>query len=62
MNFSDLPKWQRRGSGLYWEAYEKTATNPKTGEPVAVARRRVVRDLELPMKDEYNAFVRALMG
>lgn len=60
-NFNDVPNWQKRGVGFYWETYEKAALNPKTGEGVAVSRRRIKRDLELPMRDEYGAFVRGLV-
>jgi tRNA(His) guanylyltransferase len=53
VNFNDLPLWQKRGSGLYWEDYERPAENPVTGEKVVARRKRVRRDLELPMKDDY---------
>jgi tRNA(His) guanylyltransferase len=58
INFNDLPLWQKRGVGLYWEEYERSAENPITGEKVLARRRRICRDLELPMKDEYSAFLR----
>ena len=61
VNFNDLPLWQKRGSGLYWEEYERPAENPVTGEKVVARRRRVRRDLELPMKDEYSAFLCKLL-
>jgi len=61
VNFNDLPLWQRRGIGFYWQSVEKEAINPKTGEAVTATRRQIFRDLALPMKDEYNAFVRALL-
>lgn len=61
VNFNDLPLWQRRGIGFYWETYEKEAVNPKTGEAVTATRRRIKRDLELPMKDEYSIFVKDLL-
>jgi tRNA(His) guanylyltransferase len=51
LNFNDVPSWQKRGIGLYWEEYDKPATNPKTGEAVMTKRRRVKRDFELPMRD-----------
>jgi tRNA(His) 5'-end guanylyltransferase len=57
VNFNDVPSWQKRGSGLYWESYRKEALNPKSGELVSTERRRLKRDFELPMKDEYGAFV-----
>lgn len=61
VNFNNLPSWQKRGIGLYWETYEKDSTHPVTGESVAATRRRVVSDMNLPMKDEYSAFVQSLI-
>ena len=49
--------WQKRGVGLYWESYEKEATNPKTGKRGTAQRRRIKADLELPMKDDYSSFI-----
>lgn len=62
VNFNDLPLWQRRGVGLYWEEYDRPAENPVTGEKVLATRRRIRRNLELPMKDEYSAFLRKLIA
>ncbi len=62
LNFNALPSWQRRGTGLYWETYVKESTHPKTGEPVAAQRRRIKRDFDLPMKDEYSEFIGKLVG
>jgi tRNA(His) 5'-end guanylyltransferase len=62
INFNDLPLWQRRGVGLVFETYERPATNPKTGEAILAIRRRVRRLLELPMKDAYSDFLRALVA
>lgn len=62
INFNDLPMWQRRGVGLYWEDYDRPATNPVTGERVLARRRRIRRDMELPMKGEYSAFLRHLIA
>jgi len=61
VNFNDLPLWQRRGVGLYWEEYYRPAQNPVTCEKVSARRRRIRRDLELPMKDDYSAFLRKLV-
>jgi tRNA(His) guanylyltransferase len=61
VNFNDLPNWQKRGIGLYWQDYQKEAINPKTGENSLATRRRVKVDLELPMKEEYSEFIRALV-
>ena len=61
VNFNDLPAWQRRGLGIYWEDYDKPATNPITGEAVVARRRRLTVDFELPMQSEYTEFVRMLL-
>ncbi len=61
VNFNDVPKWQRRGVGLFWETYEKQAENPKTGQQVLASRRRIRTELELPMKDDYSDFVREII-
>ncbi|HEU4833752.1 MAG TPA: tRNA(His) guanylyltransferase Thg1 family protein [Pyrinomonadaceae bacterium] len=61
INFNDLPLWQRRGTGLYWQPYQKTGTNPLTQEIVSTTRRQLTTNLELPMRDEYGALVRRLV-
>ena len=61
VNFNDLPSWQKRGIGFYWEEYEKDGLNPKTGESTTAIRRRIVRDLDLPMRDEYSDFMRRVL-
>ncbi|MEM7760244.1 MAG: tRNA(His) guanylyltransferase Thg1 family protein [Cyanobacteria bacterium P01_A01_bin.40] len=58
INFNDLPTWQKRGSGLYWQEYQKIGFNPKTEEETIVIRNRIKRDLQLPMKDDYSQFIR----
>jgi tRNA(His) guanylyltransferase len=58
INFNDLPPWQKRGSGVWWEAYEKAGVDGLTGQPVTAPRRRLHVELELPMRDAYDAFVR----
>ncbi len=61
INFNEVPMWQRRGIGLYWESYEKSGFNPLTKQPVAATRRRIKTDLDLPMKDSYGEFLRMLV-
>ncbi len=62
INFNDLPAWQRRGVGLYWERYEKRAVNPMSGEEASAIRRRLRTDMELPMRDAYTGFVHAIIS
>lgn len=61
INFNDLPNWQKRGVGIYWESYFKDARNPVTNEAVRARRNRLKVDLELPMKDQYSDFVGGLL-
>lgn len=61
INFNDLPTWQKRGFGLYWQEYQKTGHNPKTGEDTAVKRNKIKLDLAIPIKDEYSQFIRDLL-
>jgi len=61
VNFNDLPPWQKRGTGLYWETYEKPAVNPKTGEHVFAKRRRIRVDMDLPLREAYSSFLISLL-
>jgi tRNA(His) 5'-end guanylyltransferase len=61
INFNDVPAWQRRGVGLYWESYEKEGYNPKLNQKVTARRRRIKVDGELPIKEEYSRFVKRIM-
>lgn len=47
INFNDLPLWQKRGVGFYWETYDKDGA----------VRRRLKVDMELPLGDAYGSFV-----
>ncbi|HPH70241.1 MAG TPA: tRNA(His) guanylyltransferase Thg1 family protein [Kofleriaceae bacterium] len=62
INFADLPAWQRRGAGLIWETYAKAAINPKTGQSVEAQRRRLRRELELPVRDGYATWLRQVVA
>ncbi|MBI5538404.1 MAG: guanylyltransferase [Deltaproteobacteria bacterium] len=61
INFNDLPAWQKRGIGALWESYERPAIDPRTGTEVISTRRRVVIQTELPMGEQYDAFVRGIV-
>jgi tRNA(His) guanylyltransferase len=62
INFNELPIWQRRGVGLYWEDYEKEGYNPIEKQAVVAKRRRLKVDEELPMKDAYTEFLQNLIS
>lgn len=61
INFNEVPNWQKRGSGVVWQEYDRDAVNAKTGESVTAIRRRLRRIYDLPMRDEYSDFVRDLI-
>jgi tRNA(His) 5'-end guanylyltransferase len=62
INFNEVPLWQRRGTGLYWEAYQHEGFNPKLQQPVMATRRRVKVDGELAMGDDYGRLIRRVMS
>lgn len=61
-NVNDLPAWQKRGTGLYWETYTREAIDPRTGAPTNAVRRRIRRELELPMKSDHETFIERLLA
>ncbi|MEI8258111.1 MAG: tRNA(His) guanylyltransferase Thg1 family protein [Deltaproteobacteria bacterium] len=62
INFNDVPAWQKRGVGVYWVPTETPGTDPRTGAVTTSTRRQLTVDLELPMKDAYDEFVRAIVA
>jgi len=62
INFNDVPTWQKRGTGVYWETFQKAGFNPKLGQPVTATRRRIKVDRDLPMAEEYGSFVAGFLG
>jgi tRNA(His) guanylyltransferase len=60
INFNDLPPWQRRGTGLYWEKYEKAGYNPINQKTVTTVRQCIKVDEDLPMKEDYRDFIEQL--
>jgi tRNA(His) guanylyltransferase len=61
INYNDLPAWQKRGVGFYWEDYQKTGLNPLTQQPVETTRRRLATHLELPLGEAYESFIRRML-
>ena len=57
INFNDLPNWQKRGIGFYWESFEKVGINPLTNEEVTAWRQRIKTEFNLPMNEEYRQFI-----
>ncbi len=61
INFNDLPKWQKRGIGLYWQSVEKMGYNPITKEQILTTRKQIYQAFNLPMKEEYSQFIKELI-
>jgi tRNA(His) 5'-end guanylyltransferase len=43
INFNDIPHWQRRRTGLHWQGYQKTGSDPRTGIQATATRRTLAR-------------------
>lgn len=52
INLSKTPEWQRRGTVIHKETYEKTGYNPVEKTEVKTERRKVVRDMSPPLFNE----------
>lgn len=62
VNFNNLPTWQKRGIGFYWENIEKKALNPITGEECIANRKRVKKDYSLPLRDDFDILIHTLVS
>jgi len=61
-NFNDLPAWHKRGVGVRWSRVVVEGVDPRDGRRVATERRRLTVEDELPARDEYDCYVRALLA
>lgn len=61
LNFNELPEWQKRGIGLYWDTMEKRGFNPKENVEVVSTRRTIMCELDLPVKGEYGEFLKTIL-
>lgn len=60
INFNNIPAWQKRGVGFYYEEYEKEAVDRKSNELVKVVKRKLTCDLELPVGEQYSNLIRSI--
>lgn len=62
INFNDIPTWQKRGTGIYWQTYTKVGFNPIAQQEVpGVIRRKLSVNSELPYPEaEYREFIKDL--
>jgi len=62
INFNELPSWQKRGIGFYWEEVDKEGFNPITNEKVFTKRKQIKADMELGLGDAYSAYIEAFVA
>ena len=61
VNFNDLPAWQKRGVGFYWETYQKAARDPIADVEVLAKRQRLQIEWQLPLEHKYADLVRSIV-
>jgi tRNA(His) guanylyltransferase len=62
INYNDLPFWQKRGIGFYYQMISVNSVNQKTGEGVNVSRRKLIVNEELPLNEDYSKFLKELLN
>lgn len=62
INFNDLPAWQKRGVGLYWQNVKKEGVNPLTKQKTMTERKTLITSTELPLKEAYSNMIMQLMN
>lgn len=60
INFNDLPAWQRRGIGIWWDTYPHAGHDPTRDTDVTATRRRITTERVLPIKDAYRTLIEQL--
>jgi tRNA(His) guanylyltransferase len=59
INFNEIPAWQRRGTGRYWQSSENPGLDPRTAQATTAIRRSLHVEDQLPVKDDYRALIAA---
>lgn len=61
INYNDVPLWQKRGVGLYYQYFTKEGFNPITKEKVKIKRKMLYANQELPIREEYENLIELLI-
>ena len=61
INYDKLPSWQKRGIGVYYTTIEKQGFNPVTGKQETALRQVLKEDFEIPIREEYAAFIESIL-
>lgn len=59
VEFDELPAWQRKGVGQRWVRVAHEGVDPRSGETIETQRRQVLVDDDLPIGEDYAAYLRA---
>jgi tRNA(His) 5'-end guanylyltransferase len=51
INYNNVPAWQKRGIGFYWEKVNKKGFNPVSKKETTVERRELIQEQELPLQN-----------
>jgi tRNA(His) 5'-end guanylyltransferase len=57
INYNDLPVWQKRGIGFYWQTVPKAGVNPQTGEKAMAERQEIKVDFDIPWAYPFDKFL-----
>lgn len=57
INYNNLPSWQKRGVGLYYENVEKTGINPSNMDAITFNRKEIVFDTDLSIREAYRNYL-----
>lgn len=62
IDYDTLPIWQRQGTGLYWQSYQKEGYNPITKQTVLADRRRITQFSDFQSRDDYQFWLMELFA
>ena len=62
INFNDIENRWKRGTGYKYMTVRKKGFNPKTKEKTTYFRKNVIRDDQLPMRQDYRRYINNLCG
>lgn len=57
INYNDLPLWQKRGSGMYFQDEVRQGFNPVANAATTYTRRSLQVEMELPIDQEYSQLI-----
>jgi tRNA(His) 5'-end guanylyltransferase len=61
INFNNLPAWQKRGVGVYWQNTVKQGFNPVAQQTIETERRELYVNYELETGNQYSEFIKVIL-